>query len=53
MASEVSSLVSPLKSFNKSLGTDEGVEVMSRILRQDLRAVADEGCHALQFSDKP
>lgn len=39
MASEVSE-VSPLKSFNKSPGTDEGVEAMPRIPRQDLRAIA-------------
>lgn len=32
--------ISPLKSFNKSPGTNEGVKAMSRIVRQDLRAAA-------------
>lgn len=36
--------VSPLKSLNKTPGTDEGVEVMPRILRQDFLLLQGKGC---------
>lgn len=45
--------VPPLKCLNKTPGTEEGMEVIPRILRQDLPLLQGKGCYTPQAPRRP